>query len=512
MCQRWRSAKVWSNDQPWVNRSFGIPQKKERRLTSPKFRRAAAIPPTRAPWVRGSTPDACSPVFAMAVAARRSYPRVSATERAKLREEDEFQSFCAKTAPTAEDLREDVIEKPATDAFRHDAQYLATHVSIAPPEPKLELNIRDTRLRPEPTKVLQTLRSSDRHGFAPPGHPSDQFYDAAAARAPPQPVPEVTQKLEGEFLETIESSWHLGPTEPELWAQYAKRAEELLITMPLDRILRVLKAFVMAKYRGVELLQRVGAELAREVKSTSSARLCQVFHWLARAGVRDQTLMSLMGNEALFRLSDDFVLDMYIEVMNAHARLDVRNPRLVSAMLREMAPFFRELSKDQCSAVAPLTVMAVFSDEARVQFLSRCAELNMGLPVRMTQPEVLRQFRLLEDCLRLDYHPTVLPAQVQVWLQNLKAESEAHDSIEPTPLSPVEEDIFRVLHAEMEVAVTPSFQDGVLTLHLVMGKTVLQVMDEYEDYYVTPAMGGQRLIRAETKLRQRLIWRRGWRL
>lgn len=53
--------------------------------------------------------------------------------------------------------------------------------------------------------------------------------------------------------------------------------------------------------------------------------------------------------------------------------------------------------------------------------------------------------------------------------------AQAHDSIEPTPLSPVEEDIFRVLHAEMEVAVTPSFQDGVLTLHLVMGKTVLQV-------------------------------------
>ena len=43
----------------------------------------------------------------------------------------------------------------------------------------------------------------------------------------------------------------------------------------------------------------------------------------------------------------------------------------------------------------------------------------------MTPPETLRQFRLLEDCLRLDYHPTTLPAQVQIWLQNLRAESEA---------------------------------------------------------------------------------------
>lgn len=282
--------------------------------------------------------------------------------------------------------------------------------------------------------------------------------------------------------------------------------------MPLDRILRVLKAFVLARFRSADLLNRIGSELAREVKSASSTRLCQVFHWIARAGLRDQSLMCLMGNEALFRLSDDFVLDMYVEVMNVHARLDVRNPRLVGAILREMAPFFRELSKDQCTAVIPLTVMSVFSDEARVAYLSRCAELNMGLPVRMTKPDVLRQFRLLEDCLRLDYHPTVLPAQVQLWLQNLKAESEAHDAIVPTPLSDVEQDILRVLEQELDVAVTPILQDSVLTLHLVLGKTVLQVMDAYDDYYVTPAMGGQRLVRAETKLLQRLIWRRGWRL
>mmetsp|Transcript_6297 Transcript_6297/g.14966 ORF Transcript_6297/g.14966 Transcript_6297/m.14966 type:complete len:504 (+) Transcript_6297:43-1554(+) len=459
-----------------------------------------------------------------APSARRNYPRVKAAERVRLRAEetgskDEFEAFCAQTMPTAEDVREDVIEKPPVDAFRHDAQYTAAHISIAPPDPKLELTVRDTRTRPLPPSLTAThaaleqpLRSSDRHGLAPPGHPSDQFYDAAAARVPPQPVPDLTQKLELEFLETIESSWATGQSEKELWGQYAKRAEELLITMPLDRILRVLKAFVLARFRSADLLNRIGSELAREVKSASSTRLCQVFHWIARAGLRDQSLMCLMGNEALFRLSDDFVLDMYVEVMNVHARLDVRNPRLVGAILREMAPFFRELSKDQCTAVIPLTVMSVFSDEARVAYLSRCAELNMGLPVRMTKPDVLRQFRLLEDCLRLDYHPTVLPAPVQLWLQNLKAESEAHDAIVPTPLSDVEQDILRVLEQELDVAVTPILQDSVLTLHLVLGKTVLQVMDAYDDYYVTPAMGGQRLVRAETKLQQRLIWRRGWRL
>ena len=47
--------------------------------------------------------------------------------------------------------------------------------------------------------------------------------------------------------------------------------------------------------------------------------------------------------------------------------------------------------------------------------------------------------------------------------------------MESTPLSPVEDDICRVLQEEMNVAVTPCLPDGVLTLHLVMGKTVLQV-------------------------------------
>ena len=48
-------------------------------------------------------------------------------------------------------------------------------------------------------------------------------------------------------FETIEASWHTGDSEPELWGQYAKRAEELLITMPLDRILRVLKSLCPGK-------------------------------------------------------------------------------------------------------------------------------------------------------------------------------------------------------------------------------------------------------------------------
>merc|ERR1712193_133838 len=136
-------------------------------------------------------------------------------------------------------------------------------------------------------------------------------------------------------------------------------------------------------------------------------------------------------------------MGMYIEVLNVHAKLDVRNPRLINSILRIITPLFADFGRDQCVACAPLMVMNVLSDLARVAYLSRCAELGVGLPVRMTKPAVLRQFRLLEDCLRLDYHPTALPNSVQIWLANLRSESEDQDIMEPGALSAVEEDILR---------------------------------------------------------------------
>merc|ERR1712224_606621 len=78
-------------------------------------------------------------------------------------------------------------------------------------------------------------------------------------------------------------------------------------------------------------------------------------------------------------------------------------------------------------------------------------------------------------------------------------EADAQDVVEPALLTQTEQDILRILREEMDVAVNPVVQDGIFTLHLVMGKTVLEVLDTYADYYITPAMGGQR-------------WRRGWRL
>jgi hypothetical protein len=454
------------------------------------------------------------------LSARRTYPRRTAAERAARwgafsGTEDGFEKFRKQTMPTTEDIKENVFDKSAADPFRHDSQYMASHICIAPPEAKLELTLKDRRNRPLPSSLRpaaldvleRPLRCLDRSAGA-----SDQFFDGAAARAPPQPIPAATQRQEDEFVETVETALRDGQLTPSLWDQYAKRAEELLITMPFEKVMRVLKAFVLAKYRGVGIYTHIGGELAKEVKNASSTRLCQALHWLARAGLRDQTLMTLIGNEVLLRLADDFVLDMYIEVLNVHAKLDIRNPRLVNAILREMGPVFAEFGRDQCCAVAPVAVMSVLSDQARVAYLSRCAELGMGLPVRMTKPSVLRQFRLLEDCLRLDYHPTALPNVVQLWLTSLRTEADEQDVIEPVPLSPVEEDILRVLRQEMDVDVTPLIQDGIFTLHLIMGKTVLEVLDSYGDYYATPAMGGQKLLRADTKLRQRLLWRRGWRL
>eukprot|EP00928_Gymnodinium_smaydae_P071332 TRINITY_DN54955_c0_g1_i1.p1 TRINITY_DN54955_c0_g1~~TRINITY_DN54955_c0_g1_i1.p1 ORF type:complete len:514 (-),score=135.81 TRINITY_DN54955_c0_g1_i1:42-1583(-) len=460
------------------------------------------------------------------ISARYRYPRsrvlgasgaalsgCSATPR------DEFQRFRDRTAPQQDDLKENVFEKSGVDPFRHDSKFMATTLSIAPPEEKPELTLRDRRARPLPAALRpaaldileKPMRCLDR-GRPPPGAPVEDLAAAAASRAPPQPIPAAVQRQEAEFIDTIEGSLRDGQDDPGLWEQYAKRAEELLITMSLEKALRVLKVFVMAKYRGSALYTHIGAELAKEVRDASSTRLCQLFHWLGRAGLRDPTLLALMGNETLLRLSDDFVVDMHIEVLNVHARLEVRSPRLIAAALRDLQPVFPELGADQCTAIAPLTVMNVFSAEARVAYLQRCAELRLGLPAELCRPSVLRQLRLLEECLRLDMSPVPLPAAVEVWLNDLRVDADAKDQVEPVPLSAVETDILRILREELDVAVTPVIQDGIFTVHLSMGRTVLEVLDSYGDYYVTPAMGGQRLYRADTKLRHRLLWRKGWRL
>merc|ERR1712224_20250 len=87
---------------------------------------------------------------------------------------------------------------------------------------------------------------------------------------------------------------------------------------------------------------------------------------------------------------------------------------------------------------------------------------------------------------RLDYHPTTLPPVVQVWLANLKTEADAQDIVEPTPLSAVESDMYRILREEMDIAVDPIVQDGIFTLHLVMGKVAFEALDRNADYFITP--------------------------
>lgn len=446
--------------------------------------------------------------------------RPGSARGAGLAEDEDFSRFLNRTAPSRDEVKEHVFDKVAGESWRKEATYTATHISIARPDPRLELVIRDTRNRTAPGAarapalgvLSRPLRCLDRSGLAPPGHPSDVMHNEAASRAPPQPVPQATQKQETEFVQTIEESLQQGELAQALWDQYARRAEELLITMPLEKVLRVLKAFVLANYRGSGLFLHIGGELAKEAKNASTVRLCQIFHWISRAGLRDQTLMQLLGNETLLRFNDDLVFDMLLEILNVHAKLDLKSPRLISAILRELGPACAELTVDQCCAVAPLTVMNILDDRTRGAYLARCAELDIGRPVAMTKPAVLRQFRLLADCLSLDYHPGSPDTAVQTWVADLKAEGDAQDRMEATPLSAIEEDILRVLREEMGVAVTPTLQDGILSVHLVMGRTALEIMDSKEDYYFTPAMNGQRLLKAETKLRQRLLWRRGFRV
>merc|ERR1711964_688955 len=284
-----------------------------------------------------------------------------------------------------------------------------------------------------------------------------------------------------------------------------------------EKLLRVLRCFTLANYAEVGIYLQVGAEIAKEIQGASATRICQVLHWAARAGLRDPTLMALIGNEIVLRNSQEFLTDMYIEILNAHAKLDVRAPRLVTAILRELMIRFADFTRDQCHACAPLMVMSVLTEPARAAYLARCAELQVALPASMTKPALLRQFRLLEVCLRFDYHPAQLPEGVSEWLEALRIEAGQHDVVEPAPLTPVERDIFRVMTEEMDLdlggdAADPVLQDGIFTLHLVMGKVAFEVLDARQDYFVTPSMSTQRILRAETRLRHRLLWRRGWKL
>jgi len=158
---------------------------------------------------------------------RRTYPRRTAGERAArwgastIPGEESFDKFRTRTIPTTEDIKENIFDKSAADPFRHDSQYMASHICIAPPEQKLEITLKDRRNRPLPNSLrpaaLDVLERPLRcHGK------SDQFFDGAAARAPPQPIPATTQKHEDDFVETLETALRDGQTQSALWDQYAK--------------------------------------------------------------------------------------------------------------------------------------------------------------------------------------------------------------------------------------------------------------------------------------------------
>merc|ERR1740117_722954 len=95
------------------------------------------------------------------LSARRTYPRRTANDRAARwgastipgGGEQDFEKFRNRTMPTTEDIKENVFDKSAADPFRHDSQYMASHICIAPPEEKLEITLKDRRNRPLPNSL-----------------------------------------------------------------------------------------------------------------------------------------------------------------------------------------------------------------------------------------------------------------------------------------------------------------------------------------------------------------------
>merc|ERR1719373_455360 len=100
--------------------------------------------------------------------------------------EEDFGAFMNRTAPTQDDIKENVFDKGAAESMGREAHYMSTHISIAPPEEKLEIKLRDTRMRPPPATLRpqaldvldKQLRCLDRSGASgPPGHTSDFLSD-----------------------------------------------------------------------------------------------------------------------------------------------------------------------------------------------------------------------------------------------------------------------------------------------------------------------------------------------
>lgn len=313
-------------------------------------------------------------------------------------------------------------------------------------------------------------------------------------------------------IEKAESAIRDGELNRGLWEDLEEKARGALHGMGLPLLIRCLRVFLLSGYQDVErLYTRIASQAAPLLGEASSGQLVTLLHWMSRAGLRDATVINLCGNEILIRTTHDFVTEMFIEVLNAHALLDARHPQLTQECTRELVSAFSDFSKEQCAQVAPLTVLTVMSDSTRMAFLSRCADLQMAQPVNAYKESVVHQFRLLQLAIDAEHRPAQMPGKVNEWLDRIKRDADAFQKSRPkAQLSRTEKDVYRVLEQVIGLQTTPSKQVGVFTLHLALEATkhCFEVLKR-DHFFVSPSPT-HHAPRPEVKLRHRLLIRQGW--
>lgn len=472
-----------------------------------------------------------APIAGMRSTSRRNYPRVRAGNYAAesispgitaardavaqgQETEEPFRDFLNRVAPRTDDeIRDATWCKPSSDQLSATVGATATaSPRIAPPEMTLELRVRDTRQHalpstvpelPQPTPGLRTL--DQRHQF-------QQRYGEEAA--PPQPFAgALPGKAEAALVAELESAVRAGTRVT--WEGLAHRCMDKLFTMSLAQLTAVLRCFVLAEHDDLALFELVAAEAAHHVSECPSVELCELLHWLARAGFRDPTLLNIVGNEVALRISQDFTIAMLVELLNSYAKLDITMHRLRGLILRELQPLWADFSQNQLISCTPVMVLTLPELPLR-SYLQRCADQSLGLPMCVQAASLQRQLRLLEHGLRVENKVSTLPARVQEWLSRVRDEGEAcaRDAASDD-LSATQTDCYRILQ-ESGCEVELSVMDGLFPLRLLeRPRRVYEVLHP-RDYYLVPRVQGRerdaKQLRADTKLRHRQLWRRGWKL
>ena len=129
----------------------------------------------------------------------------------------------------------------------------------------------------------------------------------------------------------MEEALRDGDLDGKKWRAWEERARDMCYLMEMDHLVRTFRAFVVGipPFDVNPLLFALSAEATQRVADASSAQLVQLLHWMSRAGLRDAACAHVCGNEILLRVSDNFVIEMILEVLNALGQLDIKHPRLL---------------------------------------------------------------------------------------------------------------------------------------------------------------------------------------